>query len=66
MIKIKAKKALNFPQSNSSGVMTNSKMFILAMITICTTALNFEYLLDRIQNAIAISRHPIVIIRGLE
>ena len=61
----KAKKAFNFPQSSRSGTRKNSKVFIVAITTICVSAFSREQHPLKIQTAIAISETPINIVSSL-
>lgn len=56
----------HFPHNNKSGTRINSSVFMIAIITICEIAFNRDFRRLTIQIAIAISKTPIKIVRGLE
>lgn len=58
-----ANKALNLPHKSKSGANTNSRLFIVAITTICVIALSFVLMPLNIQTAIAISEKPIVLVK---
>jgi hypothetical protein len=65
-MKSNANTELSLPQSKRSGTRMNSKVFIIATMSICVIALSLDLNLEITQTAIKISDKPIRTIKVFE